>query len=151
MMMEVSRPPEYARTTFSGMSAPYGQTVFRLLEDDRLFAIHYLVGHFLPAMRRQAVHEHRMGCGFGHNAAIYLVWLKDFCPLCRLVLLPHAGPGVGINCVDACNRSMRVREKLEFCSSLFRNLLRVGNDLRIARVALRSRDTNRRPQTRTGQ
>src|SRR3981081_3055067 len=101
MMIDVSSPPEYASTTFSGMSAPYRQpnraaqqqiqngflnmhAIFRLLEDERVFRVHHFVSHFLTAMRRQTVQEHRVRSGFGHEFAIHLVRREDRGPLISL-------------------------------------------------------------------
>src|ERR1700757_4911630 len=91
MMMEVSSPPEKARTIFSGMRAPsreaahaaaqqpyeYGflnvQTVFRLIEDNGVQRVDDLIGHLLAAMRRQTVHESRMRLGQLHERGVHLV------------------------------------------------------------------------------
>src|SRR5260221_7985207 len=101
MMMEVSRPPEYARTTFSAlldvnldMGAPDGHTahaaaqqliedgfldvhaVFGLVEDDARLRIDNSIRHFLAAVRGQTVHEERVRRGFCHECFVDLVGRK---------------------------------------------------------------------------
>src|SRR5258708_34824057 len=86
MIMEVSSPPEEARTIFSGalgmgMCTPGGeaahaatqqpyeysflnvQTVFRLIKDHGVQRVDDLVGNLLAALRGQAGHEPRMRLG----------------------------------------------------------------------------------------
>ena len=45
------------------------QAVLGLVEDHRLRPVDHLVGHLLAAMRRQAVHEQRVGLGLAPSAA----------------------------------------------------------------------------------
>ena len=54
--------------------------------------------------------------------AIHLVRRKNLSPLLGFLFLPHAGPGVGINRIDACDRRMRIREQFDLRAGLFRNL-----------------------------
>src|ERR1043165_9507751 len=119
MMIEVSRPPEYARTTFSGMCAPVGeaadpasqedekdrflyvQPVLGLVENYRPRRIDDGVSDFIAAMRRETVHEHGMfGCA-REKPLVHLERPKDRLTTLTLVLLPHAGPNVGVDGVNA--------------------------------------------------
>ena len=86
-------------------------------------------------MRRQTVHEHRMGRGFRHQGSIHLIRLEDLCALRRFVLLPHAGPGIGVHGVDATHCCVGIREKLNPRARVLRDLAGICDDLRIARVA----------------
>src|SRR5215510_2907913 len=115
MMMEVSRPPEYASTTFSRMVAPCRRgahaaaqkqqqdrlldmhPVFRLVEDDRPWRINNPGGHFLAAMGGQAVHKNPTRRRTGEQLLVDLVGRKNPCPPSRFVFLPHAGPHVSID------------------------------------------------------
>src|SRR3984957_20865958 len=131
MMIEVSSPPESARTIFSdlsgiGVSAPcrkadrgaaqqpnqYSflnvQAVFGLIKDHRVNRIHYLIGNFLSAMRRQAVHESCVWLSQLHERGIYLVWSKNSCTFLGFVFLSHTRPGIGINGIRPSDGFSRV-------------------------------------------
>src|SRR6266478_3875227 len=99
MMMDVSKPPEYARTTFSGMGAPNlqtahltaeqqhenrflrVQTILCLLENNRLLGVDDRIGDLLAAMGRETVHKNSVRCSARHQLFIHLIRLKDFAPL----------------------------------------------------------------------
>src|SRR5580692_3390941 len=104
MMIEVSSPPEYASTIFSGMSAPHGQphraaqqqiedsllhvqAVLGLLENNRALRIHHLVSNFLAAMSRQTVHKRGIGSSCSHQLAVHLVRQENLCPVIGFVFL----------------------------------------------------------------
>src|ERR1700733_6100915 len=125
MMMEVSKPPEYASTTFSDMSAPYGQTVLstvqqqrqngflhvqtvlRLVEDDRALRVDHPVGDLLAAMRRQAVHDNRLRRRLSQQFIVDLVGRENPRPLTGFLFLAHAGPGIGIDGIGPADRRPR--------------------------------------------
>src|SRR5271166_2199479 len=104
MMMEVSNPPEYARTTFSRMCTPRReavntafqqqnhdgflnvQAVFRLVKYDRARRVDHRRGHFVPAVRRQTVHEHCMFGGLREQLLVHLERHEDSTALRRLFL-----------------------------------------------------------------
>src|SRR5581483_2886348 len=125
MMMEVSRPPEYASTIFSGMSISPSpgrglrffagdetanavaeqheqngflrvQTVFRLVENDRNRGFQHGPGHFIAAMRRQAMHEQRAGLGARHEAVVHLEGSEYLAARFAFLFLAHTGPHVGV-------------------------------------------------------
>src|SRR6516162_557703 len=130
MMIDVSSPPEYARTTFLGMCTPdretagaapqqqhengllHMQAAFGLIEDHRPWRVHDRIGHFLPTMRGQAVHEHSARTCFSHQLIIDLVRLKNRDACLGLTLLPHTGPGVSVHGIRASNGLMRVAQDL---------------------------------------
>ena len=60
--------------------------VFGFIEDDRLLAVDHLIGHFLAAMRGQAMHEDGARLGAAHEGGIDLIG--------RQTLLPHGGVNV---------------------------------------------------------
>src|SRR5271165_4704874 len=102
MMMEVSRPPEYASTTFSRIGTPRReavntafqqqnkngflnvQAVLRLVEDHGTRRIDDRFGDLVAAMRRQAVHEHRVPGGIGEQILVHLVGRENLASLGRL-------------------------------------------------------------------
>src|ERR1051325_6472463 len=49
------------------------KAVLRLIEDNALWTVDDIVGHFLAAMRREALHEDRVLFGARHQARIHLV------------------------------------------------------------------------------
>ena len=88
------------------------QPVFRLVEHHRLRPVHHLVGDFLAAMRRQAMHEQRVGLGLGHQPGIDLIALEHVVP--RLgVAVAHRHPGVGDDAVGILDRLFRVLADLD--------------------------------------
>ena len=81
-MTEVSRPPEYANTTFLTGASPWDmgsailqkpnkngllhmQPIFSLIEDHGVRAIQDSGRDFLPTMGRQAMHDDGIGFGGG--------------------------------------------------------------------------------------
>src|SRR3989338_696133 len=85
-MTEVSRPPEYARTTRFGLDVigraseemqDHGllgvEPVLRLIEHDALRAVEDAVGDLLAPMGRQAVHHERRGLGEAEQRLVDLV------------------------------------------------------------------------------
>src|SRR5262245_3141894 len=117
-MTEVSRPPEYARTTrltsgiVGGASEQVEdhrllgvQTVFRLIEHDRLGAIEHLVGDLLAAVRGQTVHDDGARLGEADDRVVELVTAERLLPLHLLCLLAHRRPHVGVEHVGAVRRA----------------------------------------------
>src|SRR5580765_71979 len=108
-MTEVSRPPEYASTTFltgSLMSLPLAagrstrapcepdhdrllhvQPVLGLVEDDRGRPVEYVGGDLVSAMGGQAMHDHRVGIGQRHGRGVHLVAEERLAPARLLRLL----------------------------------------------------------------
>ena len=97
------------------------------------------------------MHEYRVRRGFRHQVTIHLIWWKNLSPMGRFLFLSHAGPGVGVNDIDARDRRMKLREEFNLRSDLFRDPARVGDDLRITGITLRRRDANRRSRARASQ
>ena len=64
------------------------QTVFRLIEDNRTGRIHYGVGHFGTAMRREAMHEYGVRSRLFHQSVIHLIRGKDFCIASLRIAVP---------------------------------------------------------------
>src|SRR2546428_1559759 len=111
---EVSRPPEYASTTFFTSGIVEGasqqledhgllrvQPVLRLVEHDRAGAVQHAVGDLLAAMGRQAVHDQGRGLGEAQQPIAQLVARERLAALLALGLLPHAHPHVGVEHVGA--------------------------------------------------
>src|ERR1035437_9963992 len=90
MMMEVSRPPEYASTTFSRIGTPRRkavnaafqqqnhdgflnvQAILCLIKHHRTRRIDHRRRHLISAMRRQAVHEERVLGGIRKQLRVHL-------------------------------------------------------------------------------
>ncbi len=60
--------------------------------------------------------------------------------------MTHAGPGISIDRVRAVHGLIRIVENLDDGAGLSRNILRVGNNLRVRSVALGSGNPDRRPE-----
>src|SRR5262249_10735972 len=108
-MTEVSRPPEYARTTFftsgiveraSQQLEDHGlldvQAVLRLVEHDRARPVEHAVGDLLAAMGGQAVHDQCGRLGEAEQPLAELVATEGLAALLALGLLPHADPHIGV-------------------------------------------------------
>ncbi len=80
------------------------EAVFRLIEGDALRAFQHFVGDFLAAVRRQAMHDHRIRFRHGHDLAIDLVVAKRAHAVLRLFFLAHARPDIGIDRIGAVRR-----------------------------------------------
>src|ERR1035438_7748320 len=109
MMMEVSRPPEYASTTLSRIGTPRReavnaafqqqnhdgflnvQAILCLVEDHRTRRIDHRRRYFITTMRRQAVHEQRMFRGIREQLRVHLEGQEYLAPLGSFVFLTHAG------------------------------------------------------------
>src|SRR5579862_8705515 len=106
------------------------QAILRLLENDRVVGVHHFISDFLAAMRRQAMHKSRVPRGFSHEFGVHLVWTEYLSPLIRLALLTHARPRIGVNRIDPCDGRMWIGKQLDSRPSLFRDLPRIGDNLR---------------------
>ena len=99
-----------------GVQAPGEQTLLRVqsvlsfVEHHRLRAVNDLVGDFLAAVRRQAMHEQRVGLGLRHQAGIDLVSLKDIVSV-PAVTIAHRHPSIGDHAVGIFDRSFRDRRQ----------------------------------------
>ena len=116
------------------------QTVLRLVKDYGLRAIEHRVGNFGVAMRGQAVHEHGVRRGMGHQCLVDLVRLEDRRPLGHLMLEAHAGANVGVHRIRAAYRSDDVVGERERGPGFGSDFLSLGNDLRLRVIALGRRD-----------
>src|SRR6185503_4583965 len=128
-MTDVSRPPEYASTTFftSGIVERASQqiedhrllrvqAVLRLIQDDRARPVQHAVRDLLAAVRRQAVHDQRRGLGEAEQPIAQLVAAEGLAALLALGLLPHAHPHVGIEHVRAGRGVLGVGGDLELAA-----------------------------------
>src|SRR5437870_4854933 len=109
---EVSRPPEYARTTRLGVGASgivesgsqqveddrllRVEAILRLVEHDAGLAIEHTVRDLFAAVRGQAVHHQRPRVGEAEQRLVDLIAAERLQALLALSLLPHAGPDVAI-------------------------------------------------------
>src|SRR4029077_8265479 len=139
MMMEVSRPPEYASTTFFGNSVSlveqreqnrflHVQAIFRLVEDDGALGIHHPVGDFRAAVRRQAVHEDGVRRGLREERVIHLISREGRLARRGFFLLPHAGPDVGVNRLCARDGFFGRAQDFDFAARLARHASRFGDN-----------------------
>src|SRR5687768_14082884 len=81
--------------------------VLRLVPNSRLSAVYNGVGHFLPAMSREAMEEGSAGGGRGHQRLVDLEWRHR--GHARLgTRLAHGYPGVGHDHIRAGCRLTRI-------------------------------------------
>src|SRR6266481_1223545 len=118
------------------------QTVFRLIEDNRVQRVDDLVGHLLAAMRGQTVHKSRMRLGELHERGIHLVGSENRGTFRLFLFVSHARPGISINRIGSGNGFARVGQDAERSLGLICNGLRHGDDNGIEPVGLRSSDGN---------
>src|SRR6516165_10832933 len=108
-MMEVSRPPEYARTTLLDIRTPLRlaaltahqrqhdrllnmQTLLRLIENHGSRRVNDRRFDFFSAMRGQAMHEQRIRRCMRHKFLVHLERQEYSTALLGFVFLTHAGP-----------------------------------------------------------
>ena len=84
------------------------QAVLCLLEDNRVWRINHLIGHFLTTMRGQAVHENSIRFGAGKQCGVDLIAPENITPLPCFGFLAHAGPYVGVNHVRSSSSFFRI-------------------------------------------
>ena len=65
------------------------QAILGLVEHDRRVGIDHLVGHFVAAVRRQAMHEQGVLSRVRHQFSVDLERHEDFVALCGFRLLSH--------------------------------------------------------------
>src|SRR5579862_3247423 len=161
MMMEVSSPPEYASTTFSRIGAPRRkavspalqqqnknrfldvQAVLRLIENNRTRRVNDGTRDFIAAMRRQAMHKQGMFGSKGKQFLVHLERREDFTAIGGFVLLPHAGPHVGINRVGAANGFDWIVEDPDLCARGGRQFAGGVGNLDVRFIAFRRADRDR--------
>src|SRR6185312_2244486 len=166
MMMEVSSPPEYASTTFSGMGSPcplegrreamnaaaeqhqqyrllHVQSILGLVENDGPRRVDYAGSDLVSTMRRQTVQEQRVGRGMREELLVDLIRRERGFALCRFTLLPHAGPDIRVNGIHAGHSLLRIIADMEGSPGGRGDLLRATDDSRIRLVARGSGDMNR--------
>ena len=82
--------------------------VLRLIEDHRVRTINDLVGDLFAPVSGQAVHHDSVIFGQSDEFRIDRESGERLPPLRGLLLLPHAGPGVGVDDVGALHRFARI-------------------------------------------
>ena len=114
------------------------QSVAGLVVDDRVGRGHDLARDLLASVRRQAVHEERVGRGMRHELGVHLVALEGRDAHVVLGLVAHGGPGVGEHHVGALDGGHRVAHELERGARavLLGSGLALGEDLRVDLEAL---------------
>ena len=88
------------------------QTILCLIEDDRRFRVHDLVGHFVTAMRGEAVHEPRVGRGVRHQLGVDLIRREDTSSRGRFLFLSHRRPHVRVDGIGAAHRGDEVTDEV---------------------------------------
>ena len=69
--------------------------------------VEYIVGNFVTTVGRQAVQQHGLATGGGHQGLVDLEGPEVRTALSRLVLKTHRDPGVGVDRVNARHSSRR--------------------------------------------
>src|SRR5581483_4035747 len=174
MMMEVSRPPEYASTTFSGMNSPWFlepgvktmdaaaeehqqngflnmQAILGLIEDHGPRRVDYVISNFFAAMRRQTMHEQRVRCCRGEQLLVDLISTENLLALRGFALLSHAGPHIRVNCIRSSDGLLDVGKDLNSRAGSRGDRLRLLNDFQIWAVAFRRGYTNRAAEACRGE
>src|SRR5277367_405627 len=106
--MEVSRPPEYANTTFFGNGFSLGeqrvqdrllnvQAIFCLVVNDRARRVYNAGADLKTAVGGQAVQEDRIGRGLREERFIDLISGEGFFASGGFGFLAHARPNIGVN------------------------------------------------------
>src|SRR5580704_12074333 len=91
------------------------QPVLGLIEHDRARSVEHVIGDFLAAMCRQAMHDERALARILHQRVVDLESLEVAPALRSLFLAAHRGPGVGVNDVGVLDRGGRiVGERADF-------------------------------------
>ncbi len=91
------------------------QPVLGLIEHHRLRSVEHLVGDFLAAMGRQAMHHERALARILQQRVVDLEPLEVAPALRRFLLVAHRGPGIGVNHVGVLHRLGRiVGERADF-------------------------------------
>lgn len=85
----------------------YVEAVFGFIENDRLRPVYDLVGHFVAAMRRQAMHEEGVRLGPAHESGVDAIGFQDLAPF-RSVAVAHRNPGVSDDEVRTIDRLIGV-------------------------------------------
>src|SRR5258705_1781531 len=120
-MTEVSRPPEYASTTFltdlvTLLSTQQGQddgllrvqAILGLVEDQAARPVEHRVGDLLASVRGQAVHHDRLTAGEVEQPVVDLVALEGLQAPLAVALLAHADRAVGVDHVGLLDRFARL-------------------------------------------
>ncbi|MPL67367.1 hypothetical protein SDC9_13058 [bioreactor metagenome] len=90
------------------------QPVFRLVEDHRMRPVHHRARRLVVAMRRQAMHEQRVGLRLRHQRLVHLIGAQLVVPpLLRRFRVVHRDPGVGDDQVRTLDRLRRVALDLD--------------------------------------
>src|SRR6185503_6716555 len=111
MILSGNRFPLFGIMPFRPVSSPFEtpgqyallgmQSVLGLVEYDRLRTVDDLVRDLVATVRRQAMHEDRVGPGVLHQPGIDLIGLEQIvAPLA--VAVSHRDPGVGDDTVGVC-------------------------------------------------
>ena len=161
--MEVSRPPEYASTTFFGH--------FVLLVNSRCYRLMSSVSRIafctcrrfsacsktmdrgesmMPsvtsesAVRRKAMHEDGVRRGAGEQRFVHLVIREGSFTHFGFFFLAHAGPYIGIDGLRARDGFFGCAEDFDFATRLARDTFRVGHNSGLGSIACRRGDANMR-------
>src|ERR1017187_9343469 len=108
MMMEVSSPPEYAKTTFLGNGFSLGeqrvqdrlldvQAICRLIVNNGARGINDAFGDLKTAVGGQAVQEDSVRRGLREKRFVHLICRESFLARSRFSFLAHARPDVGVD------------------------------------------------------
>ena len=106
------------------------QPVLGLVPHRRARPIDHASGDLHPPVCRQAVHHDDVGGSEVHEFLVELEATEDELPFVRLVLLPHAGPHIGVQDVGAGRGLHRIVEHLDGSAGLRRDLDLPLHDLR---------------------
>src|SRR5215472_14914969 len=161
MMMEVSSPPEYARTTFLGngfslseqqrvqKGVLHVQAVLRLVINDGARRIDYVLGDFQAAVRRQAVKKDTIRRCLSEKLLIHLISGECNFPLDSFAFLAHAGPNIRVNSLRSRNGLLGRVENFDFAAGFTSDTLRFGNNASIRLVPFGRGDADVCSGTRT--
>src|ERR1039458_2478197 len=152
-MMEVSSPPEYAKTTFLANGFSLGeqgvqnrfldvQAIFRLIINNGSWRVDDTFADFQAAVCRQAVQEYGIGCGLCEERLIHLKSSEGSLARSGFIFLSHAGPDVCVDGLRSCDSLFRRAQDFNFAARLACDTLRFGDDGGIRLVAGGRRDSN---------
>src|SRR2546426_507834 len=110
------------------------QTVFRLIKDNRLGPIDYLVRDLQTAMRRQAVHDDRVLLRVVKELRVDLVRLEHLLALLLLFFLAHRDPNVGVHDIGPLHGGNGIIDDVNLGSAVLRDAPRRHEDFGVRLV-----------------
>src|SRR5437773_293793 len=124
------------------------ESVFRLVDDDRLRTVDDVVRDFEAPMRGQAMHDHGVRLRAVEELRVHLIRAKQFFAFLLLPLLSHRDPDVGVDDVGLAGSGRRVRHDVDGGTARLRETTGLFEHIRIGLVAGRTSGGHVHPDDR---